>query len=135
MTGSPSGIERLTTITLQVSDVGRSLHFYRDGLGLVFDPPTSESAVGAVVGDVFLLLHKDFEPGLDKKERGVGVELHFGVDDADAYLAQLQARGVKAHAEPKDQPWGRVFSVRDPDGYAIEFLARLGDDKRLSSAT
>ena len=118
-------IERFTTITLQVSDVERSLHFYRDGLGLSFNPATSESAIGAVVGDLFFLLHKDFGPGLEGKERGVGIELHFGVPDADVYFAELRTRGVEPHGEPEDQPWGRVFSVSDPDGYAIEFVAPL----------
>ena len=118
-------IERFTTITLQVSDVERSLHFYRDGLGLSFNPASSESAVGAMVGDLFLLLHKDFEPGLGEKERGAGIELHFGIPDADEYFEELRQRGVEPHGEPKDQPWGRVFSLSDPDGYAIEFVAPL----------
>ncbi len=123
-------IERFTTITLQVSDVERSLQFYRDGLGLSFNPATSESAVGAEVGGVFLLLHKDFEPGLQGKERGVGIELHFGVPDADVYFTELRQRGIQPYGEPEDQPWGRVFSVGDPDGYEIEFVAPLAKDKQ-----
>ena len=124
-TASTTGIDRFTTITLQVADVDRSLRFYRDGLGLPFDAETSANAMGATIGEVFFLLHKDFEPGLAEKERGVGIELHFGVPDADAYIAELRARGIEPHGEPKDQPWGRVFSVTDPDGYAIEFVAPL----------
>jgi catechol 2,3-dioxygenase-like lactoylglutathione lyase family enzyme len=116
-------IDRFTTITLQVSDLERSLHFYRDGLGLSFNPQSSDNAIGASVGEVFLLLHKDFEPGLESKERGLGIELHFGISDADAYFAELKERGISPLDEPKDQPWGRVFSVTDPDGYAIEFVA------------
>ncbi len=126
MSISPStGIERFTTITLQVADVDRSVRFYRDALGLPFDAETSSNAIGAAVGEVFFLLHKDFEPGLEGKERGVGIELHFGVPDADAFIAELRAHGIEPHGEPQDQPWGRVFSVSDPDGYAIEFVAPL----------
>ena len=117
------GIERLTTLTLQVSDVERALRFYRDGLGLTFNDPSSADAVGAVIGGTFLLLHKDFEPSLAGKERGAGIEIHFGVPDADAYFAELRSRGIEPEGEPEDRPWGRVFSVRDPDGYAIEFIA------------
>lgn len=124
MTASSSiCIEQFTTITLQVSDLDRSLHFYRDGLGIEFNQPTSAEAAGAQVGDVLLLLHKDFEPGLATKERGAGVELHFGVSDADVYSAELQGRGITPATKPEDRPWGRVFSLTDPDGYAIEFVA------------
>jgi catechol 2,3-dioxygenase-like lactoylglutathione lyase family enzyme len=130
MNGKPqAGVERFSTITLQVADVERALHFYREGLGLKFNPPSSESAVGAVVGGVFLLLHKDFESGLEGKERGLGIELHFAIADADAYCAELLSRGIEPLAEPEDRPWGRVFSVRDPDGYSIEFVAPADSEK------
>ena len=123
-----SGRERFTTITLQVPDVERSVRFYRDGLGLPFEGEMSTNAMGARIGEIFLLLHQDFEPGMEAKERGLGIELHFSVPDADGYLAELRERGIEPHAEPKDQPWGRVFSVTDPDGYAIEFVAPLARD-------
>ena len=134
-TSATTGIGRFTTITLQVADVERSVRFYRDALGLPFDAETSGNAMGAAVGEVFLLLHKDFEPGLEGKERGVGVELHFGVADADAYRAELRARGVAAHEEPQDQPRGRVFSVTDPDGYAIEFVAPLQASRHQAASS
>ncbi len=122
---SATGIEGFSTITLQVADLERSVRFYGDSLGLNFDVQYSGNARGAMVGDVLLLLHRDFQPESIKQERGVGIELHFSIPDADAYLAQLKQRGVEAEEEPKDQPWGRVFSVSDPDGYAIEFVAPL----------
>ena len=65
-----SGIERFTTITLQVPDVERSVRFYRDGLGLPFEGEMSTNAMGARIGEIFLLLHQDFEPGMEAKGAG-----------------------------------------------------------------
>jgi catechol 2,3-dioxygenase-like lactoylglutathione lyase family enzyme len=42
------------------------------------------------------------------------------VDDADAFLAQVQAAGVQPHHPIADKPWGlREFGVRTPDGHRI----------------
>lgn len=42
------------------------------------------------------------------------------VDDADAYLAQVEASGVRPLSPIEDKPWGmREFSVRTPDGFRI----------------
>ena len=115
-------VQRFGTISLQVSDLERSVHFYRDSLGLGFDNYVSGSALGAKVGEVLLLLHRDSDSMPKGKERGIGIELHFDVPDADAYFAELKERGVIVDQEPHDQPWGRAFSLMDPDGYAIEFV-------------
>lgn len=37
-------------------------------------------------------------------------------DNMDETYAELTARGVKPDNEPQDAPWGRWFSVDDPDG-------------------
>jgi len=42
------------------------------------------------------------------------------VDDADAYLTQIKAAGVRPLSDIEDKPWGmREFSVRTPDGYRV----------------
>ena len=116
-----SSISAFNTITLQVSDLGRSLVFYTNLLGLEF-PDRSQRAASTVVGGVRLLLHEDFDPSLKGERRGAGVGLHFAVKDVDALHRNLQKRGLMADL-PETHPWGREFSVRDPDGYEIEFIS------------
>jgi catechol 2,3-dioxygenase-like lactoylglutathione lyase family enzyme len=42
------------------------------------------------------------------------------VDDADAYLAQMKAKGVQTLSEIADKPWGmREFGVATPEGHRI----------------
>jgi len=47
------------------------------------------------------------------------------VTDADALHAELAAEGVTIDGPPKDEPWGRQFNVRDPDGNPIGFLGPI----------
>ncbi len=126
------------TALLYVSDLRRSVAFYRDQLGFHFtgywDPvhrrvkDDYESAndpayAGMNVGESHIGLHADpeFSPGRPR------VELHVPVADADAVHQVLTERGVQA-TEPQDEPWGsRVFSVTDPDGHAWDFMEDLTD--------
>ena len=114
-------IESLSTITLQVANLKRSLAFYRDGLGLDFADASQRSAQ-ALVGDVCLLLHEDFDPTLKDKPRGAGIDLHFSVADVDACFEALSKSGLRPENPPEDHPWGREFAIKDPDGYEIEFI-------------
>ena len=109
------------TITLQVADLGRSLLFYTNFLGLEFSDRSQRSA-SALVGGVRLLLHEDFDPSLKGERRGAGVGVHFSVKDVDALHRDLQKRGLMVDL-PETHPWGREFSLKDPDGYEIEFIS------------
>ena len=51
----------------------------------------------------------------EKAARG-GVEVYLEVDDADASYRDWSARGVEMVTEPHDEPFGRTFAFRDPDG-------------------
>jgi uncharacterized glyoxalase superfamily protein PhnB len=54
--------------------------------------------------------------------------LTLDVDDVDATLAELAARGVELLNGPLDREWGiRTASFRDPGGHGWEIAQRLGD--------
>jgi len=123
---SENAVQGIAEILIQVSDTERSLRFYGDGLGLLFAPTGyGDGSFEAKVGQVKLLLHPDFDDSLRSITRGAGVLIHLWVPDADAYCAQLRSRGVPVLDEPADRPWGRHFSVVDPDGYRIDVLGQL----------
>lgn len=118
---------------LYVSDLKRSVEFYRQKLGFGFtgywddenervtddyeeagEPGYASVKVGE--SEIGLHLDPDFEAGPRR------FELHVRVDDADAVYEELTDRGVDA-TEPADQPWGaRMFSVTDPDGHVWDFV-------------
>ena len=122
----PARIDGISTILLQVSRMKRSMKFYRNGLGIRFDPKQcDDSCAYTKVGQTGFLLHTDYDPSLKQSRRGAGIAVHFSVPDVDAYWSALKKRGVPLKEKPENHPWGREFSVLDPDGYEIEILGPL----------
>jgi catechol 2,3-dioxygenase-like lactoylglutathione lyase family enzyme len=103
---------RIDVITLAVSDLDRSLAFYRDGLGL-HSP--------GVIGTEF--------PGDETTPAGAAAmfQLEGGLILAlyprTELLAQAEAAGATLTGEPHDRPWG-IYSgyFRDPDGHLWEVI-------------
>jgi lactoylglutathione lyase len=55
-----------------------------------------------------------------------GFEIGFKVDDVDAAVKELVARGATPAVAPTDRFWGqRTAYVRDPDGHLIELAQDL----------
>jgi uncharacterized glyoxalase superfamily protein PhnB len=68
---------------------------------------------------------------LAKNKLGVGVELYIGMNGSkklDEFFTELKGKGVIVINEPKTEFWGdRIFTVRDPDGYALTFSEYVND--------
>ena len=114
-----------------VSDVGKSLAWYRDVLGFHpgdrWESDGKLNGVEMVAGAVtFMLGQDDWKKGRDRV-KGEGVRIFCNtVQDIDAVAARVKARGGQLTQEPRDEPWGmRTFSVTDPDGYKITIAADL----------
>jgi predicted enzyme related to lactoylglutathione lyase len=119
---------RLTGVSpvLLVSDLERSVAFYRDLLGfectLHGDPP----GFAVAVRDDAILLLSLAPPGAQLVPHWQVVEkmwnAYVRVDDADAIYAEVQERGCSIDYTIYDAPHGfREFGVTDPDGYDIAF--------------
>jgi len=125
-------IQRIDEILIQVSDIARSLRFYRDGLRISFEPtPYGDDSYQARVGEVTLVLHPDFDDSLKSAKRGAGILIHPWVPDADAYCDELRNSGIPITEQLVDRPWGRHFTVVDPDGYEIHILGPLRRGRNL----
>jgi lactoylglutathione lyase len=114
-----------------VSDMKRSVVFYRDivGLPLKFDSPHwSEFDTGATT----LALHQSAlstpAPAGNPSPPGAcspGIR----VDDLDAFHAAVAAKGVRCIAPPTKQDFGRLAAYADPDGLAISVAEMTTDTK------
>ncbi len=113
---------------LYVADLARSIAFYRDTFGL-------EPAERLTFGDeeiVFLgvgaaRLELIASAVVPARPAGVVDHVAFDVDDLDATLASLRARGVPVlDAEPIPVPalGVRIAFLLGPDGERIELVAR-----------
>jgi lactoylglutathione lyase len=115
---------------VRVADLGKSLHFYCDLLGLR-ELRRMENEGGrftlvflAAPGDdaAQVELTHNWEP----EDYGIGRafgHLAYEVDDVYAACAKLQAGGVTINRPPRD---GRMAFVRSPDNISIELLQKGG---------
>jgi predicted enzyme related to lactoylglutathione lyase len=109
----------LNFVLAHVPSIEQVLPFYTEKLGLEiesqgpgfiqFKQPRGEGAVYALS-----------EEG--QVEPGSSVELWWYVDDAEATIAQLKARGVAIVDALADQPFGRTFAIQDPAGNKLYML-------------
>ncbi|MEV4347808.1 VOC family protein [Actinoplanes sp. NPDC049596] len=104
-------------IALQVRDVDAAASFYETRLGLRRAPGPPNAVVFATSPIAFAL--RTPLPGADITRPGDGVALWMLTDDAQALHDELAAAGVPIVSEPVDGPFGRTFTFRDPDGYAV----------------
>jgi catechol 2,3-dioxygenase-like lactoylglutathione lyase family enzyme len=122
---------RRAGVILAVSDVERSLAFYRDRLGFSVeavydDPPYATLALAGVRLSLAEQGHPaEDRPGIDlvvsDDASRADALLVVEVEDARGEHARLSEQGVRFLAEPFEPPWGgcRFFCV-DPDGYLVE---------------
>jgi catechol 2,3-dioxygenase-like lactoylglutathione lyase family enzyme len=117
---------RFEGLTLTVTNVERSIGFYRDQLGLTLEwnasPAFAMFRVGA--GTIGLLaLEEAAKEGVleTSPAQKKAIHVEFSTDDLDGLHDELKARGVVFHQPPHDEPWERSMTAFDPDGYAIEF--------------
>lgn len=102
----------LAGVTLHVSDIERSIAFYRrlPGATVLFHMPGRFAMLKLGTGRLGLLA--------DRK-RQFHVELE--VSDLDAAAVALRDLGIEADG-PTTRDWGeRDILVQDPDGYLLEF--------------
>ncbi|MFF1698249.1 VOC family protein [Streptomyces sp. NPDC058257] len=104
-------------VSLQVSDMDRSRTFYCDTLGLPAAPSSPPGVQVIATQPVSMGLRSDATP--QPGTAGHGVTLWIGVDDVDTLHKTVTASGAKAEGEPVDGPFGRMFTVADPDGYRL----------------
>jgi PhnB protein len=107
---------------LIVSDVERSMAFYREAFGFGWLPEIWSFQIGEYPkNDFFLISLNDIQPG---EERPVGAG-HFGytVDDVDASHRLALDAGAGEWYPPQDNTGApRSSGLHDPDGNRIELF-------------
>lgn len=111
----------------RVSDLSRSLSYYRDQLGFEISF-NYEEFYAEVVRDGCHIHLKHATP-IERKQNAFEAEEHldacFGVQDAHALASRFAKAGATFSIPLRSQPYGREFYVRDPDGYILGFVEAL----------
>jgi catechol 2,3-dioxygenase-like lactoylglutathione lyase family enzyme len=108
------GEHPLAAIWLYCADIGRSVAFYRDLLGL---PLLEEHSVAHFdAGGIRVSLHPAPEDALPARGSFLVFLIPDGIDELQDLLAE---RGIVFDGPPRDESWGRATSFRDPDGHEL----------------
>jgi lactoylglutathione lyase len=117
---------RMLHLGLRVTDLERSLAFYT-ALGYAELGRVPETAFGSLTmlklpDDPFVTLELVHDPARPVEDIGAVNHLVVQVDDIDATIADLAAKGVVA--EPPTEPGSQIRTswLTDPDGYRIELV-------------
>lgn len=125
----PIQLQKPEYLVVYVSDMQRSVAFYRDVLGLPLrftSPGWSEFDTGSIA----LALHvtgpaQENGPAYQGRPPAGMAHLGFVVDDLPAIYEALKARDVHFSLPPQKQPTGRTLAVlHDPDGFGLTLQQR-----------
>jgi len=131
-------IEGISHIAVRVTDMEKSLQFYRDVLGFAeqFRLAREDGSVWLVYLKVGKRQFVELFPGAEgpfvRPNTAALVHICLEVDDIQATYRELTARGLVAHKEPMlgaDGSW--QFWTNDPDGNPIEFHQFTAESRQL----
>lgn len=129
---------------LSVSDLDKSLHFYRDIIGfeVMFQRPENRFVYMSFHASELMIEEDRPREGISALwiiepldyPRGRGLNISIDCPDAQALASRLAASGIQLR-KPVEENWYREnqilhgernFLVQDPDGYLLRFTERLG---------
>ncbi|MFA5860219.1 MAG: VOC family protein [Candidatus Thermoplasmatota archaeon] len=122
-----------SSVFLNVSDIEKSITFYRS-LGFKVTHQSFDEAEkittyadlsfrGAELGLGNMAWNDD--PDFVEWVRtplGAGVLIYFTTTGVDAIHEAAKKAGAVIESPPTDRPYGRMFTLNDPDGYVVSFI-------------
>lgn len=123
---------RMLHTMLRVGDLDKSIHFYRDIMGMQL-LKTSENTeykytlafLGYADNPEQAVIELTYNWGTSEYEHGSAFgHIAFEVDDIYQFCEQLESNGADVYRKPGPVKGGTtvIAFVRDPDGYAIELI-------------
>jgi predicted enzyme related to lactoylglutathione lyase len=109
---------------LRVTNLQRSLTYYRDQLGVELEFDYEGFYASVVRGGC--RIHLNCAAPLHRDQRAFEPAKHldacFGVEDAEALAKAFASSGAAFSVALRSMPYGREFYIRDPDGYILGFI-------------
>ena len=111
-------VERISAITIKISDMAKSVHYYNKlpGLKILYGGEKAYFSFLQTLGAKDTILN--LEQGQVTRNWG-RIILH--VEDVDKFWAYLKEKEFNPDT-PRDAAWGeRYFHLHDPDGHELSF--------------
>jgi catechol 2,3-dioxygenase-like lactoylglutathione lyase family enzyme len=109
---------RIGAVILLVSDLKKSVKFYRDVLGMEMKEKSKDWVEFSTRGTVIAL-----HPSRRKRfKKNNSMLVGFSVSDFDDVCSGLKKKRVKFYKKPKQESFGKHAIIQDPDGHLISIM-------------
>jgi catechol 2,3-dioxygenase-like lactoylglutathione lyase family enzyme len=122
---TPGAVTGVDHLLLTVADMGRSVHFYRDVLGMRVEYRSLHFVLLRAGGFGVALSSRPWEFEKKGEPKGVGMIPHFTTPDMDRFAARMKEHGIPWLRGPVRESFGIEAFIVDPDGYQWAVLAPL----------
>ncbi len=110
-------------VTLMVADMDRAVEFYAQKLGLELKVRYGNEWAEVAAPGITLGLHQARGP-IARSEPNIGISIGLEVDDIEAAVGELRAKGVVFPSSIRETNDLREASFVDPDGTSL-YLAEI----------
>lgn len=115
---------KLGAVILLVSDMNKSVQFYRETLNLPLKKESDEWTE-FFNKETVLALHPVKHK--EKLKSGQHILLGFSASDFDNTVDKLKEKGVVFFKNPKEEGFGKHAIIEDPDGHLISIVKLKGN--------
>ena len=107
---------KVSHIWLYVKDTQVSIRFYRDTLGFRLVETFPDGAL-LNAGGILIGIHSEDR---DRKSQPGGTSIILHTEYIEKSFDMLRQRGVESLRKIESEPYGRIATFKDPDGYLLE---------------
>ncbi|HVH15229.1 MAG TPA: VOC family protein [Candidatus Angelobacter sp.] len=107
---------RVSHIWLYVKNIQRSIQFYRDTLDLKVVEAFPDGAL-LNAGGILIGIHRE---EADRKSQPGGTSIILHTQSIEKSFKMLRKRGIGSLKKIESEPYGRIATFKDPDGYLLE---------------
>jgi len=107
---------KVSHIWLYVKDTQVSIRFYRDTLGFRLVETFPDGAL-LNAGGILIGIHREDR---DRKSQPGGTSIILHTEYIEKSFDMLRQRGIEFPREIESEPYGRIATFKDPDGYLLE---------------
>ncbi|HET9774534.1 MAG TPA: VOC family protein [Nitrososphaeraceae archaeon] len=120
-------LNKIEGITLLVSDIKRSVEFYRDILNLRVNKESEDKIEFSKKDSINTKLIIELDKTGSSQNNKSSVIITFSVIDLNTIYDKLTQRKVDFHKKLSDDETGKNTIIRDPDGYLISLTEPIDE--------
>jgi predicted enzyme related to lactoylglutathione lyase len=111
----------LDSAVFYTNDIPKIIEFYQNIIGLKIEYQQEEKFVSFLFPNNVRL---GIKKAVEDREKPGAQTIFIGVTNIESFYQKFKSMHLDFLKELVDLPWGKEFSVADPDGNKIEFIER-----------